>query len=71
LSLTQIIEKNDKSFYLPYIDVQVVTLKKGLTGIGKMSIQTPECKYNCEFPKDQLDVARSAVAEKLSMKLES
>lgn len=70
LSAKQILEKSDKSFYLPYIDVQTVSLKKGLTGIGKMSFHMPECKYNCEFSKDQMDAARTAVSEKLSAKME-
>ncbi|MBI0583085.1 MAG: hypothetical protein ISF22_02530 [Methanomassiliicoccus sp.] len=71
LTAKQILEKSDKSFYIPYMDVQTVTLKKGLTGIGKMSFILQECKYNCEFLKDQMDVARTAVSEKLSTKIEA
>ncbi|MDW5564084.1 MAG: hypothetical protein SA339_12760 [Methanomassiliicoccus sp.] len=71
LTAKQILERNDKSFYLPYLDVQTVTLKKGLTGIGKMSLQVPDGKYNCEFSKDQMDAVKTAVAEKMSAKMEA
>lgn len=70
LTLGQILEKSDKSFYIPYLEVQAVTFKKGLTGIGKMSFLTPEGKWNCEFPKDQIEAARTAIAESLSAKVE-
>jgi hypothetical protein len=71
LSIPQILEQRDRSFFIGYTDVQSVNVKKGLTGIGKMCIQTPDGKYNCEFPKAYLDVARTAVAEKLSTKVET
>ena len=71
LTAKQILESNDKSFYLSYMDVQSVSLKKGLTGIGKMTIQLPDAKYNGEFPKDRLDPMRTAVTEKLGLKLVS
>jgi hypothetical protein len=70
LDLRQMLEQNEKSFYIPYMEVHLVTLKKGLTGIGKMSIQTSDGKYNCEFPKNQIEPARAAVSEKLSAKME-
>jgi hypothetical protein len=41
-----------------------------MTGIGKMSFQTSEAKYNCEFTKDKIEEARKAVADKLSARLE-
>jgi hypothetical protein len=71
LSVKQILETSEKSFYICYTDVQTVTLKKGLTGIGKMSFLTADGKYLCEFPKDQLEVARTAISERLSMKMEA
>ena len=70
LTAKQILERSDKSFYLPYMDVQTVSLKKGLTGIGKMSFNLLEARYNCEFSKDQMDAARSAVGYKLSARLD-
>lgn len=71
LTAKQILEKNDKSFYLPYMDIQTVTLKKGLTGIGKMSFHLLEGKYNCEFTKEQMDTARAAIAFKLSARMDA
>ncbi|GEM_PF-3084028 len=70
LTAKQILEKNDKSFYLPYMDVQTVSLKKGLTGIGKMSFHLLEARYDCEFSKDQMDAARAAIGYKLSARMD-
>lgn len=46
-------------------------MRKGPTGFGKLFIQTLDGRYHCEFSKVQLDVARTAVTERMSAQLES
>lgn len=69
LTLPQILGLNEKSDYLAYSDIIQVTLKKGLTGISKMEIVVPDGKYQCEFSKDQFDIAKGAIDEKLAAKI--
>jgi len=68
LSLPQILALNEKSDYLTYSEVTQITLKKGLTGISKMEIVVPKGKYQCEFSKDQFEIAKAAINEKLAAK---
>lgn len=69
LSIPQILALNEKSIYLPYSEVIQVSVKKGLTGITKMDIVTPDGKYHCEFSKDQFDIAKTVINEKLAAKI--
>lgn len=67
LTLPQILVLNEKSEYLPYPEVIRATLKKGFTGITKMEIVVPDGRYQCEFSKDQFDIAKVAIDEKLAI----
>lgn len=69
LSVKQILELNDKSFFVPYIDITEVKVKKSLLGLGRMDLQMANGKFQCEFSKDQLPTANAAVAEKLGAKV--
>jgi hypothetical protein len=69
LTVRQILELNEKSFFVPYHDVVSIRVKKGLLGVGRMDLQMADGKFQCEFSKDQLQTANAAVAEKLIAKL--
>jgi hypothetical protein len=62
LSVKHILEQNEKSFFLPYIDIIGVKVKKSLLGLGRMNLQLMDGKFQCEFSKDQLAAATAAVS---------
>lgn len=69
LTVGQMLDLNEKSFFVPYIDIVSVKVKKGLLGPGRMDLQLADGKFQCEFSKDQLATANAAVAYKLSAKV--
>lgn len=65
LTVKQILEMNEKSFFVPYLDVTRAVVKKGLMGGGRMDLVMPAGKFQCVFSKDQLETVQTAVSEKM------
>jgi hypothetical protein len=69
LTVEHILKLNEKSFYVSYAEVDKVTFKKGLTGIGKLKFFMADKKFQAEIPKSQFEAARLALNDKLAMKI--
>ncbi len=69
LTVPQILALNEKSFFVPYLDVTRVNVKKGMMGGGKMEMAIPAGKFQCMFTKDQLETVQAAVSEKLALQM--
>lgn len=69
LTVKQILELNEKNFFVPYLDVTRAVVKKGMLGGGKTDLVLPGGKFQCVFSKDQLEAVLTAVSEKLGAQM--
>lgn len=69
LSVKDILKLNEKSFYIPYSDINQIMVKKGLLGIGKMNLELIDGKFQCEYSKNQLENVKAIALKKLAAKM--
>jgi len=68
LTLREILNLNEKSFYVPYASVKQVSVKKG-TLVAKMNFELPDGRFRCQFSKGQIETAQQAVFARLAAKV--
>jgi len=69
LSVKDILKLNEKSFYVSYSDINQITVKKGLLGVGKMNLELIDGKFQCQYSKNQLEKVKAVASKKLAARM--